>query len=261
MDIASFGLAKIELFLLVLSRTAGIFTLVPIFGTNQTPPHVRVGVAISLALVFVPLCAPVGTGLPTTDLLPMLLLLTREALVGLVIGFATTLIFEAIQAGGHYVDMHSGFSMATLFDPVYGSPGAVASHLNRLLAGLLFFVTNAHHIMLAGLADSFRILPVGQMGLNPAAAGGVLELMGPFFAIAIRIAAPAVAAVLLADVALAVIARGVPQMNVFIVGLPLKLGIGLIGMLISLPVVIALSRDAFGDIGRQTAWLLKLLAS
>ena len=261
MDLASFGLAKVEVFLLVLARTAGIFTLVPIFGAKQTPVQVRICVALGLALVFLPLCSPGVAGPLAVDLLPMALLLIREAIVGIVIGFVTLMVFAAIQAAGDLVDVHSGFSIATVFDPVSGSATAVAGLFNYMVAGMLFFATNTHHIVLSGLADSFRLFPIGRMGLNPAVVGGVVDLVAVFFVIALRIAAPVVAAVFLAEVALAIIARVVPQMNVFMVGMPLKLGIGLAGMAIALPVTVALMRNAFGDIARQTAWLLRILAS
>ena len=259
MDLVSFGIPRLEVFLLVLARTAGIFTLVPIFGASQVPMPVRVSVAVVLALVFVPLCAPAGTGLLVVDVLPMALMMAREALIGIVIGFVTVLVFAAIQMAGDLIDLQTGFSFASMVDPVNGSQTSVGGRFHHLLAGLLFFATNAHHIMLRGLADSFQLAPVGQLSLNAAVTGGVVDLFAGLFVVAIKIAAPVVAAVFLADVALAILARTVPQMNVFIVGLPLKLGVGLVGMAIALPVTMVLSRNTLGGIYDQTAGLLHLL--
>ncbi|MDO8586199.1 MAG: flagellar biosynthetic protein FliR [Armatimonadota bacterium] len=260
MDIGSIGVAQLEVFMLALARTAGIFTLAPIFGSSQVPVQVRVLVAVSIALVFVPLCASATPAPPAVDLLPMAALMIKEALVGLAVGFVTNLVFAAIQAAGDLIDIQSGFSFAAVLDPVYGSQTAIAGRVHHLLAGLLFFVTNAHHVLLAGLADSFRIIPVAELSLNPAAAGGALNLFAAFFAVALKIAAPVLAAVFLADVALAVISRGAPQMNVLFVGMPLKLGVGLVGMAIALPVMLAGSRDALGDIGYQIAAMARILA-
>jgi len=260
MDLAAFGIQKIEVFLLVLARTAGIFTLVPIFGVGQVPVQVRVAVALAITLVLVPLCIPAGTALLAVDVLPMALLVAKEALVGLAIGFVTMLIFAAIQIAGDFVDVQSGFSFATMLDPVYGSQTAVAGRVHQLLAGMLFFVTNAHLIMLSGLADSCRLVPIGQFSLNPAVAGGVVDLFAALFAVAIRIAAPVIAAVFLADVAMAIVARAVPQINVLIAGFPLKLGVGLVGMLVALPIAAALSRAALADVHSHTVGVLRLLA-
>jgi flagellar biosynthesis protein FliR len=260
MDLAFLGIERLEAFILVFARTAGIFTLTPIFGSRQTPVQARVAGALGIALVFVPMYSGSGKGLLAADALPMVLLVLKEALVGLAIGFVTSLVFAAIQAAGELIDMHAGFSFAAVIDPTYNSPIAIAGRLHNLLAGMLFFVTNAHHIVISGLADSFRIIPIGQVSLNPAAAGGVVDLLVTFFAVALRIAAPVVAAVFLADIALVLVARVVPQMNVLMVGFPLKLGVGIVGMLVALPVAAALSSNALGDIGPQTAGLLRLLA-
>jgi flagellar biosynthesis protein FliR len=261
MDLAFIGLAKLEVFILAFVRTAGIFTLVPIFGSNQIPVHVRVAIAVGIAIIFVPLCAPPGMAAPAVDILPMAMLIVKEALVGLVIGFVTSLVFAAIQAAGDLVDMQSGFSFASMFDPVYGAQTAIAGRVHHMLAGLLFFVTNAHHILISGLADSFRVIPIAQVSLNPLVAGGVLDLFTVFFAVALRIAAPVLAAVFLADVALAIVARCVPQMNVLMVGLPLKLGVGRVSMVVALPVAVALTGNALGDIGNQTSGLLHVLSA
>lgn len=259
MDLAFFSIAKVEIFVLVLARTAGIFTMVPLFGAKQVPVQIRVALSLALTLVLAPLCMSSNQGVLAVDVLPMVFLVAKEAIVGIVIGFVTVMVFAAIQMAGDFIDVHSGFSFATMLDPVYGSQTAVGGRIQYLLAGLLFFVTNAHHLLLAGLADSFRIAPVGQLSLNPAVANGVLDLMAALFAVALRIAAPVVAAVFLTDVALAVMARVVPQMNVFMVGFPLKLGVGMVGMLVALPVAVVLSKNALGDIYPQTTGLLRML--
>jgi flagellar biosynthesis protein FliR len=260
-DLAFFGVAKVEMFLLVLARTAGIFTLVPIFGSSQVPAQVRLGIAVGMALIFVPLYAPAGQAPVATGVFSMALLIAKEALVGMVIGFVTVMVFSAIQAAGDYIDMAAGFSFAAMFDPIYGTNTAIAGRFHHILAGLIFFVTNAHHIMLSGLADSFRVVPVGSLSFAPSVAGGVFELFVILFAVAVRIAAPVVVAVFLADVAMAVVAKAVPQMNILMVGLPLKLGVGMVGMVIALPVAMAMSRNALGDIGPQATSLLRLLTA
>jgi len=259
MDIAAFGIPRLEVFILVLARVGGIFTLVPIFGAAQVPVQIRAAAAVALALVFVPLCAQAGAPPLAADVLAMTFLIVKETLVGLVIGFAAMLVFAAIQIAGDFIDVQSGLSFAQVVDPMYGSQTAIAGRFHHLLAGMLFFVTNAHHVMLLGLADSFRIVPIGMLSMNPAVSGGVLDLFAGLFAMAIKIASPVVAAVFLADVAMAILARAVPQMNILIVGFPLKLGVGLVGLVIALPVAAALSSDALGDIGPHAVGLLRIL--
>lgn len=260
MDIAFFGIARLETFLLVLIRTAGIFTLTPIFGAVQAPVMARVAVAVALSIVFVPLCVPANGAAPATDFLPLACLAAKEAIVGLAIGFVVTLVFTAVQAAGEFIDLQSGFGFATMVDPVYGVQAAVASRVHFLLASLLFFVTNAHHIMISGLSDSFGIIPVTQIALNPGVAGDAVSLFAACFSVALRIAAPVFAASFLADVALVIIARTVPHMNVLMVGLPMKLGVTLIGMVVALPVIAVSTRGALGSVGQQMTGLLHVMA-
>lgn len=261
MDLAFFGISKIEVFLLVLARTAGIFTLVPIFGANRVPGQIRVVMAAGLALVFVAFCAPAGTKPLATDIFTMLMMIARETLVGLVIGFVVILVFSAIQSAGDFVDMHSGFSFAATIDPVNGSQTAVAGKLNHMLAGLLFFITNIHHVVISGIADSFRVMPIGQLTFSPAVSGGVIELFVMLFAISIKLAAPVVAAVFVADLALAMMSRAVPQMNILMVGMPLKLGVGMVALIVALPVSMALTRSIMGDMHSQIIAMVRILGT
>jgi len=261
MDLAYLSIEKVEVFVLVLARTAGIFSLVPIFGASQVPAQVRVAMALGLALVLVPLNTAAGAGPIAADVLSMTVLIAKEAIVGLVIGFVAVLVFAAIQAAGDFVDFQAGFTFASMLDPMHGSQTAIAGRFHHLLAGMIFLVTNAHYIMLCGLADSFRLVPLGQLAFSPAAAGGVVDLFAALFAVSLRIAAPVLGAVFLADVAMVIVARAVPQMNILIVGFPLKLGVGLVGMVIALPVAVALMRGTLADIYPYTAGLLRLLTA
>lgn len=258
MDLAQLGTEKLILFLLILVRTAGIFTLTPIFGARQVPAHVRLAVALALTMVFLPMAAP-AESLPV-EVLPLAMMVAKEALVGLSIGFVISMVFAAIEMAGHIVDVNAGFAFATLVDPINGVNTALAGRLHNILAGLLFFATNSHHLMIKGLADSFAIAPVGTLSVGPEVAGGMMQLFGALFLVAIRIAVPVLAAVFLADLALAIAARVVPQMNVLIVGFPLKLGVGMIGMIFALPIVGATSQGLFGDMYRQMGSLVRLMA-
>lgn len=259
MDAAWLGAEKLEVFILVLVRSAGIFTMTPIFGANQVPPQVRIAVAVGMALIFMPMCP--SSGIPATDVLQMGLLVAKEALVGVVIGFVVTLVFAVFQIAGDFIDMQAGFSFATMVDPVNGSNTSVAARFHQILIGLLFFATNAHHVLISGLADSFRLVPVGAMSLNPLVANGVLDIFTTLFTVALRIASPVLAAVFLADVALAIMCRAVPQMNVIIAGMPLKLGVGLVGLLVAIPVLVTSSEGIFSDMNSQMGNVLHLLVA
>ncbi len=259
MDLAWLGAQKLEVFILVLARTAGIFTVTPIFGANQVPPQVRIAAAVGMAIIFVPLCP--SEVVLAVDVLPMALLVAKEAFVGLVIGFVVTLVFTVFQIAGDFIDVQAGFSFATMVDPVNGAHTSIAARFHQILIGLLFFATNAHHVVITGLADSFKLVPVGSMSMNPLVASGMLDIFATLFGVALRIASPVVAAVFLADVALAIMCRAVPQMNVIIAGMPLKLGVGMVGMLVAIPVLVTSSQGMFSDMYAQMGGMLHLLVA
>jgi len=246
MDFALLGISKLQVFLLVLTRTAGIFTLTPTFGSNHIPPYVRMAMALGLGIIFLPL---VGSGVQLPDDVPnMVFMIAREAMIGLAIGFICMMVFVTIETAGHFIDAQSGFSFAASVDPATGNSVSVASKFHNMLAILIFFATNCHHVLLMGLAESFRMAPVGQVDMNPAVANGMVSLFSSLFIVSIRISAPIFAALFLADIALAMISRVIPQMNVFVVGLPLKLGLALVGLLIAIPYVSGISHDVLGGV-------------
>jgi len=194
------------------------------------------------------------------DVLNMFILIIREALIGISIGFICSMVFTAIEMGGQFIDAQSGFSFSTMVDPVNGTNSAVSARFQNLMAVLLFFAVNAHHVLIRGVADSFTVAPIGQFELNPAVAGGVVDLFTSLFVVAIRISIPVVAACFLADLALAVTSRVVPQMNVLMVGMPMKLGIGLTGLLVALPVVLVMDQRLFADMYHHTIALVRAFA-
>lgn len=257
MDFTNFSLQTMLTFLLVLSRTAGIFTLTPIFGMSQVPVRIRMGLAFALTIIFMPMIHIAGA--IRYETVYLVVLMAREILVGLVIGFVCTLVFTGITMAGEFMDIQSGFSFATQLDPAMGANAAVIARFHNILAVLLFFVTNSHHILIRGMADSFQIAPVGQVVMNASVANGVLDLFAAIFLIALKISMPVVAAVFLADIALAIASKVVPQMNVLIVGFPLKLGVGLFALIIALPVIMGASKGLLGNLYGDVVNLTKML--
>ena len=257
MDITGFGLHKLGVLLLLLARTAGIFTLTPVFGINQIPMKVRVFLSVGIAFIFLPMVGP-APSLPT-EIIPMLLMVARETAIGLIIGFVCIAIFAAIEMAGQFIDSQTGFRFGSMVDPAGGAQVSVIERFQKIFAGLLFFAIDGHHVLIVGLADSFKIAPIGQLALNPVVGIGAMDMFAALFTISIRIAAPILVAVFLADIALAVTSKVVPQMNVFIVGLPLKMGVGIVGMLVALPVMATMSNNLFGNLYNETMKLVSIV--
>ncbi|MDH7603111.1 MAG: flagellar biosynthetic protein FliR [Armatimonadota bacterium] len=251
------GLFQVLKFLLVLARVGGIFTSAPVFGDVHVPPRVRVGLAVALTFVFFPL---VKCETYPQEVLPFFSLLVREAGIGLVIGFVVAMVFSAIRVAGAYVDLILGFGFANLVDPSFKENSAVVGQLQNLVATLLFLVTNGHHSVIKGLADSFAVIPVGEKVLLGSTVPAVTAVFAAMFGSALRIALPVVGAIFLTDVSLGILARTVPQLNVFVVGFPAKLAVALFVLAVSLPFFSGVMSHLIGGLERDIALVLKNLA-
>jgi flagellar biosynthesis protein FliR len=258
MDLYAFGLTNVITFLLVLARVGGIFTTAPIFGNVNVAPMVRVAIALALAFVFFPMARIDSV---STELLPFVAMVMKEAIVGLSMGFLASLMFAAIQMAGSLVDLQVGFGFAQVVDPMTKDNHAVLSQLQNLAATLLFLAVNGHHLMISGLADSFSILPLGEMAINGAAVGGLVEAFAGIFLAALKIGAPVVGAIFLTDVALGILARTVPQLNVFVVGLPAKMAVAMFAMIAIMPLAFAVMTHLFVGLHRDLVLLIRTLAT
>jgi len=256
MDILGFGIAQIATFLLVLARVGGIFTSGPVFGSTHITVQVKIAVAICLTFVFMPMARCDSL---TLDFLPFVLAIFKEALIGVLMGFLANLMFSAIQMAGAFVDLEVGFGFAAVVDPMTQQHNAVIGQLQNLAATLLFLVMNGHHLVLRGLADSFTLLPLGQMAVSPEAAGGMMHIFAGVFLAALKIAAPIVGAIFLTDISLGILARTVPQLNVFVVGFPAKLAVGLFAIMAVMPIAFGVMTGLFSGLYTDLIMLIRHL--
>lgn len=221
-----FDASAVTVFVLALGRTTAWVAATPLFSTNGIAGVGRLGFAIALALA----ATPVGLeGPPPPDSLPVFIgVLVGQVALGLGLGWVTGLALAIFQSAGAIVDLTSGFSVGTLLDPITGTQTAVFARFFGLAFVALFFVTNAHLVVAGGFIRTFEAAPATEMPVFDTdsvamAAGSMTNLM----LAALEIAAPILGALLLAEVAIALAARFVPQANVFIIGLPLKMGVAL----------------------------------
>lgn len=254
MDIYSFGITQIATFLLVLTRVGGIFTTAPVFSNFHITPMVRVTIAVALSFVFLPMAKYNPAGL---DFLPFAMAIAKEAIVGIAMGFFASLLFAAVHMAASMIDLQIGFSFGSVVDPMNREQNAVLGQFYNMVAVLLFLAINGHHMMITGLAESFSVLPLGQLSYTPALAGGVTQTFTVVFFAAMKIGVPVVGAVFLTDVALGILSRTVPQLNVLVVGMPAKIAVGLIAIFIMLPVELAVMCGLFSGLHRDLIVLIK----
>ena len=227
-------IGDVPLFLLVLARVAGTLAVAPIFGSAALPATVKAALALALSVAFFPI-APRTAHAPTgLDLIPAISL---ETAVGLAMGFAAWLLFATVQAGGALLDQELGLSMSTVFDPSSGEPVGLIAQFKLLLAGAAYVLCDGHHLLLSALGDSWRALPPGGAGVPTPSGNFVVAVGGLVFAGAVKVAAPALVAVFAVTVAMAFIARAMPEAGSMLSGMPLRLVAGVL--------VLALGTGAF----------------
>lgn len=215
----AFGESVLAGYLLALARTAGFVLVSPPFNTRAVPGQVRVGVAIALAVPITPAMAATG---PRLTSLSVLLQLTGQVVMGLTLGFFVLTAVATLQSVGSVFDAVGGFQMSVALDPLMLVQTSVIGRLYQLLAVTLLFVTDGHLLVIQGLARSAQVLPTPAMGWGEVARIVTADVAG-VMAGAIEIAAPVMAVMLIADVALGLMTRAAPMLNAFALGFPLKI--------------------------------------
>ncbi|MES2742116.1 MAG: flagellar biosynthetic protein FliR [Pseudomonadota bacterium] len=216
-----------------LSRILGLIAAAPLFGNTSVPASVKVSLGILLALII----APTVPALPAADPLSMagLLIVTQEMVIGLAMGFSIRIVFAAMEMAGEISSLTMGLGFATFFDPLSRGRSSAISQFLALLATMAFLAANAHLVLLSALAESFVSLPISAGTVN----GGGFRLMaewgGKIFSAGVQISLPIVAALLLTNIALGILTRAAPQLNLFGIGFPITLGVGFIVISMVLP--------------------------
>lgn len=235
-------------FLFLLLRGGALLLAMPLFGGPGVPQHVKIGLASLIAMLLYPIIEP---AMPPEHLLQLLLMAVQEVAVGLAIGFIVSLFFLGLQMAGQLMDVPIGFGMVNVLDPHFGGQVPILGQFQNVLAVLIYFSINGHHAVLRAFADSYAFIPVGAAAWNGALAAVIVDAVSSMFLLGVRIGVPVMAAAFMTDVALGIVNRAVPQINVFITGYPIKIAIGLFTVVVGLPVYVGLLGVVFGDGGEM----------
>jgi flagellar biosynthetic protein FliR len=222
-------MAEIEifkLFLLVMVRFSGLMVSAPVLGSANVPVAAKVGLSFFGAMLITPLLPVLETGLPSAAL-PFAVLAIGEFLIGLLIGFVVGLVFAAVQVGGQIMDLQTGFGMMNVFNPALETQFPIFGFFLFILAVLYMLVTSLHHLMIIGLAHTFKVIPIGGFMAQPALLWEVSRWGDAMFIDGLIIAAPVAASMMLAYVTMGLIGRVIPQIQLFVVGFPLTIATGL----------------------------------
>lgn len=248
------------LFLLVLGRVGGIFAATPMFGGKLVSARVKAAMVFAIVVVLFPVLSP---GISTVELpkeiLSFGLLMIKESLIGVTLGILSQMIFAAVEFCGHLVASQMGLSIALQFDPTMGMQVSALSVLQNLLAMLLFLSLNAHHLFFSAMVESYSRIPVGGFHTSPELLTFFASTVSAIFVVGIKLAAPVAVSLLAATTVLGIMARAFPQMNVFLVSMPLNIGLGFLVLGLSLIAFMKTIEASFSRIPSYIQNLFRLM--
>jgi flagellar biosynthetic protein FliR len=232
MQLPSIAATQLVGYVLVMCRVGGLFVLAPIFSGKMIPTQAKVIVAGAISFALEPMVVS-GVKIPTgVEVVPLIM---KELLVGLAFALALGVVAAGLEAAASIMDTMIGFSFAQLVDPLTQAETAIIGQLYSLFAVIVFLLIGGDHLMIEGLDASYRLIPLGSVPSATQLGAMAAQDLTQIFLIAIEVAAPVIVALALVDMALALVSRAVPQMNVFIVGIPAKIMVGLGAIAASLP--------------------------
>lgn len=227
---------NVDIFMLIFVRIIGLLTLLPVIGGKNMPVIARLGLSLAIAGIIYS-SGNITDVVYENNIIGYAMLILKEFLVGLIISYFVFLIFNALYLTGHLTDQQIGYSMASTFDPVSNTQVPITGNLYYFSLCALFILNKGHYMVINTIFYSYKALPIGKalmIGNN-----NLMELlmsgMVQFFIIGTLVALPIIGIILIMDVSLGVLVKTVPKMNVFVVGMPLKVLAGLIGIWIIMP--------------------------
>ena len=257
MDFPWFDVRHISVALLVLLRVSTLVILLPVLGHQLVPQPIKIGLIVLLSLLVFPL---VQSQVPFIPLEPVAFaaIAVQEILIAAAIALFAQLIITAAQFAGQIMSFQMGMTVANVFDPATHSQQSILSQVAMTLAMLIWVITGIHHIFLQALLDSFTLFPIDQPWHFPALLD-LTDAAAQMFILSLKIAAPIMLLLTFVYIALGLVSRAVPQIQVFFVSFPLTVGLGLLTFALGMPAFIYLISDAFGSLSNQVPLFLRHL--
>ena len=239
-DFFGITVPQFETYLLVMVRVFAMMAVFPIFSAPQIPLQVRFGLSFLISFILFKVVPPIA---PMANMYELVAGILAQLVLGMIVGFVASLVFVSIQFAGELVDLQIGFAVANVINPTTQQNVTIIGELELAIATLIFLATDSHHLLIAGVAGSFTLVPLPYINLDPSVLGNAVSFLSLALLNVFKIAAPPAAALFITNVGLAFMARVAPQMNVFVVGFPIQIGVGL--------TVLAFSLSLLGIVGPE----------
>lgn len=253
---------RIDVFILIFTRMIAVFVMMPIFAGRNVPNTAKAGMAffISFILFFNNIDYEIQE---VTSFVQFVFLIAREFTIGYLMGFVVYLFFSVFYFAGQLLDYQIGFSMVNVLDPVSQIQVPITGNVLYWGATSLFIISGGLHVILDAIFYSYKAIPIGVLTnvFSKNIIGHIIYLTSAYFGYGVRIAAPVVGTVLLVDVSMGLLVKAVPQMNVFVVGMPIKLLVGLVIFYIMVPTLDPIFTDLFGYMSDSIYYIIEEIAN
>ena len=225
--------AWLAAFIFPLARILALVASAPIFGNKEVPARIKVSIALAITIVISP-TLDLPTGLDPASA-QGLLVLVQQIVAGIIIGFSIRLIFVAVEMAGDIAGLQMGLGFASFYDPVNATFTPVLAQFIGMIGALAFLAADGHLYMLSALSDSFREFPIGASVPNGSAFRTMTEWGSSMFGNALQFSLPLIGALLATNLALGILTRSAPQLNIFSIGFPLTIAVGFIALILTIP--------------------------
>lgn len=233
------------MFLLVFARVLGIFIIAPVFSHRNIPTYIKIGFSLVFTIIIIPVL-PISF-LPVDNFYSLFLLSGKEFITGMIMGFICYLFFSSVHVAGYLIDMQIGFAMASVINPQDDTQVPLMGNFFYMMAILVFLSINGHHTLIYGLKNSFDVIPLGSLSIHITMIDKLIGMLIYIFIISFKMSAPILVSIFISNILLGILARTMPQMNVFVVGMPLKILLGLIIIFLVLPLYIGIYEHIFDN--------------
>lgn len=223
-------------FVLIFSRVAAILWFLPLFSSKTVSVPFKAGLSLLISFLFFDSIG--GNLVFGNDPYQLFLLIIKEVFIGLVISFFVRLLFVSVDAAGKIISLQSSFSFAQFMDPMTMTQVSVIEQFKNLMAMMFFLAIDAHHVIIRAMYASFRDVPIGTVVVQPSLLQYLISATGKIFGAGLRIGAPVIVTLLLVELALGMLSRMIPQVNIFVEGVPVKILLTMIMFSLSLGVVV-----------------------
>jgi flagellar biosynthesis protein FliR len=251
-------LPLMQITMLIFLRVASIILTMPVFDGRNTPILFKAGLALSVTLLLLPQ-AEIKEPFVFTEALPFGVGVMSEILLGVTIGLSVRLFFAAIQFAGSIAGHQMGFAIANILDPLTSTQISIIAQFKNIVTVLIFLAVDGHHWFIKGIVDSFQLVQPCAGHFGTAWFEVMMKLAGNMFKIAVMVSAPIMIALFFTNIALGIVAKTVPQMNVFMMSFPLTITVGLVFLGFTLPYVVSLIEQAVGRLGSDFHILLRIM--